>query len=112
MTQRNLNALRVKTEDVVIGEDLTLKIAGLTFPELTEFGQIGERDKHGASRFLVKTALRKALPASEVSDQDFEMIVKELSAEASLKIIQAVTKLSGIGGDDVKKSETLVQPTQ
>ena len=101
MTQRNLKALRAKSTELQI-DDITLKIEGLTFPEMTEFAQIGERDKNAASAHLVKTTLRKALPESEVSKEEFEEVMKNLSADASIKIINTVVDLSGLG-DGAKK---------
>lgn len=105
MTQRNLNALKTKSKEIQI-EDLTIQVHGLTFPELSEFLQIGERDKHAASNYLLRVSLRKAIPATELSDVEFEQLVKELSSQASLKIVQTTVELSGLN-DDAKK---LVSP--
>lgn len=101
MAQRNLNALKTKSKEIQI-EDLTLKIEGLTFPELSEFLQIGERDKHAASNYILKVTLRKAIPSSELTDAEFEVLVKELSSQASLKIVQTAVELSGLSGDEKK----------
>ena len=102
---RSLERLRIKNREIDI-EGEKLKIYGLTFPELSKFaGLVDKNDNEGALNYLLKTSLRKSITKEEMNDEQLDSFIVELSSSVAVKIIQEVKNLSGL--DEVKEEKKL-----
>lgn len=98
--KRDLSRLIVKSEKVNV-EGIEMEIKGLKFPELVKFAKLADgKDYEKISNFLLTTALRNALKDEEMSDEEINDLVNNISSKAALKIINTVRKLSGLDDEE------------
>lgn len=111
MTNMNLlKKLRAKEGTIVFpvdGEELTLKVRGLTFSETAELAELADSGKGQArvngdiSNFYLRLVLKYNFP--EASDEELNEVLTTLDASTATKIIAKVSELSGWSTDETKK---------
>lgn len=100
---RDLSKLRIRSKEIIINE-VPLKIHGLTFPELAQFAEISEKSGNAeVIKYMLRTALRKAIPQEEMADNDFDIFLNEISGDAATQVINALKELSGLKEPESEK---------
>lgn len=116
--RNKLAALMAKKDKVVIpaektrnGEVFELEVTGLTFPELTTFSTLAEKDKNEeAINLLLFSTLRKAIPTVELdkenglSNEDIKEFIKNMDGFLASEIVKKVMELSGMDVKTPKKA--------
>ncbi len=105
--KEKLKKLQAKSENYTIPElELTLPIQGLSFSELVELVEFGEKkDVKGSANYMLYVTLRKALPKvgeEAVSDEEVREIVGTLDGSHGAELLRRVQKLSGL---EVKEAD-------
>lgn len=109
--KEKLKKLQAKKEDYAFPDlDLVIPVEGLSFSELIELINFGEKkDVAGSANFMLYSTLRKALPKTgeeAVSDDEVRNIVATLDAGHAAELLRIVQRLSGLDKEvDEKKSQ-------
>ena len=105
--KNRLKALKAKEDEFTIPDtDIVLNLRGLTFNEMSEMVKYGgQKDNAGAARFLLFTALRRALPKEGTmegtedigaSDKEINEMIDDWDSGVATAILTKVQELSGI----------------
>ncbi len=103
-----LAQLQAKTEDYTIkrngSEIITLKLQGISFPELTEVATYADNDDtKGLMNYLLFQTLRKSLPTQGedgMTDVDVREMITTLDSSVGAEILKRARELSGLEGDE------------
>ena len=103
-----LEKFRTKSKDLKIeGHDVTLKIEGLAFPELAEFGQlVDEKKTVKALDYMLYVTLRKAVPTKEedskegMDDESIRDEIKKMDGKVALQLIDCIKEVSNLPTED------------
>lgn len=108
--KNNLKKLRAKSEEYTIPDtDITLELRGLSFNELADLAEFGDRkDSKGALNYVLYSAIRRAVPKEDVkndagevieegaTDEEVQELIASIDSQIANKIIKKVQDLSGI----------------
>lgn len=102
--KNKLQKLKAKSESLTLREgtddEVTIEVQGLTFNELTDVAQFSDKnDAKGASTYILKATLRKAVPSEGddgMTDDEISALVESFDSKSAAAIIRKVQVLSGL----------------
>lgn len=108
--KNTLKKLESKKDTVKIknatGEEISLEMRGLSFPELAEVSRYADNDDGvGASNYILERAIVGAFEVAgeEYTKEDISNFMSSLHGRASAQIIRAVRDLSGLDEEAVEE---------
>jgi hypothetical protein len=106
--------LTVKSENIKLGDDLTIEVKGLTFKDLGHLSEFNDKkDFVGASNYLLFSAVRRAVPVEgtdSMSDVEVQEVIDNLNNETVTTIINKVMELSGFKKPEEPKNLVSTSP--